>query len=125
MLMLVDHWNDEDKQMIFESSYQLLLLVNFFIKLFCEYWNHDMVNTMCRGNVRVARICFKLRLYRSINWLLELICQICRLYEAIEYHWNVLTNKIEIQILRYYSDISRKLTIFYSSEYVVKKGLYV
>lgn len=32
-------------------------------------------------------------------------------------HWNIFTNDLEVRILKDYSIISQKFTIFYSSEY--------
>ncbi|XP_072751606.1 odorant receptor 13a-like isoform X2 [Anoplolepis gracilipes] len=36
------------------------------------------------------------------------------LYEAMNDHWNTFTNDLEVRILKEYSSISRKFTIFYS-----------
>ncbi|XP_011159798.3 odorant receptor 63a isoform X2 [Solenopsis invicta] len=40
--------------------------------------------------------------------------KIQHLYETINNHWNIFTNKSELQILKNYSNISRKFTIIYS-----------
>ncbi|XP_011159794.3 odorant receptor 63a [Solenopsis invicta] len=38
-----------------------------------------------------------------------------RLYEAMNDHWDIFTNEIEVRILKHYSNISRKFTIVYST----------
>jgi len=44
--------------------------------------------------------------------------QLRRLYKAIDQHWDIFTNDMEIQIMKDYSMLSRKFTKYYSSKYI-------
>ncbi|XP_028047003.1 uncharacterized protein LOC105837982 isoform X3 [Monomorium pharaonis] len=56
----------------------------------------------------------------STAFLIKLLNQIWnrnkfrRLYESMEDHWNIFSNDVEVQVLRNYSYISHKFTLFYS-----------
>lgn len=39
------------------------------------------------------------------------------LYEAIDKHWNIFTDDIEIRVMKEYSILARKIVKYYSSEY--------
>nr|XP_012226905.1 PREDICTED: uncharacterized protein LOC105674862 [Linepithema humile] len=47
------------------------------------------------------------------------------LYEAINDHWNIFTNKLEVQTLKDYSAISRNFTIFYSTMMYLFGGMFI
>jgi len=45
------------------------------------------------------------------------------MYEAIDKHWNIFTDDIEIQVMKEYSMLARKFVKYYSSEYILLRIL--
>ncbi|XP_014488824.1 PREDICTED: LOW QUALITY PROTEIN: uncharacterized protein LOC106751997 [Dinoponera quadriceps] len=48
-----------------------------------------------------------------------------RLYEAMNAHWDIFTDDLEIRILKEYSTVSRKFTIFYSTMMYLLMSMFV
>lgn len=44
--------------------------------------------------------------------------QLRRLYQAIDEHWNIFTDDMEMQVMKDYSMLSQKFTKYYSSKYI-------
>lgn len=47
--------------------------------------------------------------YNQMHWM----------YKAIDKHWNIFTDDIEIRVMKEYSMLSRKFVKYYLSEYVL------
>lgn len=114
--MLHDHWKDPD--IVFELWYVIIALSSLFAKIVNLLLNRRKVSSQqCYSLVDfqlsiLIKSCF---LYCTNLYLRQQIKCICI---AMNDHWNILTRKFEVQILKHYSNISRKLTIAYSCEYV-------
>ncbi|XP_050449388.1 odorant receptor 63a-like [Cataglyphis hispanica] len=68
----------------------------------------------------------------SISFLVRMINEFFnynkfrQLYEAIDEHWDIFTSDVEVQVLKDYSDLSRKFTKYYSILlYVMTSGFIV
>lgn len=124
VLLLYDHW--DDTQMIFEGSYQIVMLASFFVRLINEFWNRNKVCFFLRNYDTSSSYKITLKLYISIfsNLMYFYLCCYCvcnqmiQLYQAIDDHWNIFTNDIEVQVLKDYSMLSRKFTKYYSRGYI-------
>ncbi|XP_039315032.1 uncharacterized protein LOC105206979 isoform X5 [Solenopsis invicta] len=86
--------NSNDTKMIFEGCYQFILSVNFIGRQMNHLWNSDKCYTLNR-------------LHTCYN-------QFRYLYKAIDEHWDIFTNDVEIQILNDYAKLSRKVTKYYA-----------
>lgn len=53
----------------------------------------------------------------TLNRLHTCYNQFRYLYKAIDEHWDIFTNDVEIQILNDYAKLSRKVTKYYASKY--------
>lgn len=117
--MVYDH--QDDAQMVFEGCYQLVITTAFLVRLWNEIWNRNKVNI---SKQRDASLIFSQSLSlgeKVISLWYRHYCyeQFRCLYEAMNDHWNIFTNDLEVRILKNYSNISQKFTIFYSSEYIL------
>ncbi|KAG5319422.1 OR22B protein, partial [Pseudoatta argentina] len=100
ILLLYDHL--DNPQMVFDASYQFMMSISFIGRQINEFWNHD-----------------KASFYNCNNMLnrFHVYCnQLRRLYEAIDQHWDIFTNDMEVQVMKNYSMLSRKFTKYYSSK---------
>ncbi|XP_036140178.1 uncharacterized protein LOC118644783 [Monomorium pharaonis] len=112
--MLYDHWNDA--RIVFDCSFQLVLLTTFIAKLMNEFLNHDKASLDIILSSLFPKCYFNKILFLFVlNYFYNCYNgQILRLFETMDNHWNVFTSKSELRILKDYTNISRKFTIFYS-----------
>jgi len=112
--MLYNNWNNT--RMIFEACYQIVIMTTFIGKLFCENWNSDKVCSKRNTGSSDFTPIFSIRFdYFVITWSYRR--QIRCLYESMERHWNIFASEYEVQVLKRYASISRKLAIIYSGEF--------
>ena len=114
--MLYDHWNDA--RIVFDCSFQLVLLTTFIAKLMNEFLNHDKASLDITLSSLFPKCYFNKILFLFVlNYFYNCYNgQILCLFEIMDNHWNVFTSKSELRILKDYTNISRKFTIFYSSK---------
>nr|XP_012226904.1 PREDICTED: odorant receptor 67c-like [Linepithema humile] len=87
-----------------EVSYVLLEILTLF-----DYWEDmDIVFEVCYQCVATSAIIGQIF---NVFWQRE---KIKRMYKAIDNHWNIFTSKLEVQTLKDYSNITRKLTFAYT-----------
>lgn len=119
--MFYDH--QDDAQMVFESCYQLVISTAFLARLWNEIWNRDKVSFPKQRNFPKSSPIFSITISERFSLFdIHRHCyynQFRCLYEAMNDHWNIFTNDLERRILKEYSTVSRKFTIFYSSEYIL------
>ncbi|XP_067205817.1 odorant receptor 63a [Linepithema humile] len=82
----------------------------FLILMLHDYWKNSQV---------VFEICYQFAALNStvgktfnLIWNRQMFKRMCT---AMNDHWNIFTSKLEVQTLKDYSNMSRKLTIFYST----------
>ncbi|XP_067205432.1 uncharacterized protein [Linepithema humile] len=100
-------------------------LVKYFLSIFClivelSYLRFEIITLyMHRDDRQIIFECLN-QMAVTIAFLVKLLNQFWyrdkfrRLYEIMEYHWNVFTNDTEVRIMKHYSNISYKFTLFYS-----------
>jgi len=107
--------------MVFEACYQIVILTTFTGKLFCENWNNDKVRLLRRNNASsdftpIFPIHFDRYFVITSPYRRQIRC----LYETMERHWNIFTSEYEVQVLKHYAGISRKLAVVYSGEFIAR-----
>ncbi|XP_071553985.1 odorant receptor Or2-like [Temnothorax nylanderi] len=101
--------------LIFEISY-------YPFEILMLYDHRDDAQMVFEGCYQfVISTAFIVRLWNEI-WNRD---KFRRLYEAMNDHWDIFTNELEIRVLKNYSVISRKFTIFYSTMMYLLSSMFV
>ncbi|XP_025267994.1 odorant receptor 63a-like isoform X3 [Camponotus floridanus] len=93
-------------------TFYLMLEISFYpFEILMVYHHRDDTQMVFEGCYQlVISSAFLVRLWNEIWNRNKFQC----LYEAMNDHWNIFTNDLEVRILKDYSIISQKFTIFYS-----------
>ncbi|XP_077261919.1 odorant receptor 63a-like [Temnothorax americanus] len=101
--------------LIFEISY-------YPFEILMLYDHRDDAQMVFEGCYQfVISTAFIVRLWNEI-WNRD---KFRRLYEAMNDHWDIFTNELEVRVLKNYSVISRKFTIFYSTMMYLLSSMFV
>ncbi|KAF3054548.1 Odorant receptor 221 [Nylanderia fulva] len=101
----------------------LVLEISYFpFEILILYDHQDDAQMVFEGFYQlVISTAFLVRLWNEIWNRDKFQC----LYEAMNDHWNIFTNDLEVRILKEYSTISRKFTIFYSITMYLLSSMFI
>ncbi|XP_025995228.2 uncharacterized protein LOC105193345 isoform X2 [Solenopsis invicta] len=111
-LLLYDTWGDINVAV--DCIVNLILLFTADVKLINMVVNNRKVS----GQVDIGNV-YLLLLLLLLLFVLFIVNQFRRLLELMNKHWELLNNKIESHILKYYASISQKLTSYYAVYLIV------
>ncbi|KAL6445878.1 hypothetical protein ACFW04_000933 [Cataglyphis niger] len=116
----------------FQSWLTRILLQTFYFLFEISYCPFEILLLYNHwGNVQmIFEGCYQFAI--SISFLVRMINEFFnynkfrQLYKAIDEHWDIFTSDVEVQVLKDYSDLSRKFTKYYSILlYVMTSGFVV
>ncbi|XP_011871689.1 PREDICTED: uncharacterized protein LOC105564135 isoform X2 [Vollenhovia emeryi] len=115
--MLHDYWNNP--QIIFDCILQMAVSLGMVGRQANEFWNRDKVRfyySVLHSLFLLSYVYCGITLFRPnmLNCFHVCCDQLRWLYQAIDEHWNIFTDDVEVRIMKDYSMVSRKFVKYYS-----------